>query len=297
MSKAFTLIEVLISVAILSILAIVVFAALNPIEQINRGRDTALIQTAENFVSAVHRYEVTTRKLPWHENLSQEVLTSEPGQTIFSTLISIGELKTSFPSSNASNLAQMYLTAETDTRFFRVCFAPQSLAYQQHPHTVFFRDGSFNEACFNNREGCFFCLGDFELGQAIADAAPQEPEDTDNAPPQDEDPCQDFNPERPNLPWTTNYSDLYSEYGCTNYSIIDRGCDSFCPEGQRHLVQRYYTYGDGFIQCQSHESETTVDFCVSDPYARCDLSPGRSSLSNFEWGCTNPRRPMQWIEE
>lgn len=296
MSKAFTLIEVLISIAILGILAVVVFAALNPIEQINRGRDTALIQTTEHFVSAVHRYEVTTSKLPWQSELSQEVLTSEPGQNIFSTLTSIGELKSSFSSSNATNLAQMYITTETDSRFFRVCFAPNSSAYQQHPHTVFFRDGSFNESCFNNREGCFFCLGDFELGQAIADAAPDEPEDTDNAPPQDEDLCSDFNPERPNLPWTTNYSDLYSEYGCTNYSITDRGCDSFCPEGQRHLVQRFYSYGEGFIQCMSHQSETTVDFCVSDPYARCDIKTYSSSPSDFIWECENPRRPNRWIE-
>lgn len=297
MSKAFTLIEILIVVTILGILAAVVVSALDPIEQINRGRDTALIQTSENFVSAVQRYEVITNKMPWQDDLNQEVLTSNPSQSIFSTLTTIGELKSSFSNSNVNNLAQLYLTAETENAFFRVCFAPKSFAYQQHPQTLFFRDGSFNESCFNNREGCFFCLGDFEVEEVIAEAIPEEPTDTNHAPPQDEDPCSDFNPERPNLPWTTNYTDAYSQYGCTNYSITDRGCDAYCPEGQRHLVQRYYSYGEGFLQCQSHDSETIVHFCVSDPYARCDLRSGRSSLSHFEWGCTNPRRPMLWIEE
>ena len=54
--KGFTMIELLIVIAILGILAVAVLAAINPIEQINRGRDTGTRSDAEQLLGAIDRF-------------------------------------------------------------------------------------------------------------------------------------------------------------------------------------------------------------------------------------------------
>jgi prepilin-type N-terminal cleavage/methylation domain-containing protein len=61
----FTMIELLIVIAILGILAIAVLAAINPIEQINRGRDTGSRSDAEQLISAIDRYYAFNGYYPW----------------------------------------------------------------------------------------------------------------------------------------------------------------------------------------------------------------------------------------
>lgn len=62
---AFTMIELLIVIAILGILAVAVLSALNPIEQINRGRDTGSRSDAEQLLSAIERFYAMTGYYPW----------------------------------------------------------------------------------------------------------------------------------------------------------------------------------------------------------------------------------------
>lgn len=62
---AFTMIELLIVIAILGILAVAVLAAINPVEQINRGRDTGTRSDAEQLLSAIDRYYAYKGYHPW----------------------------------------------------------------------------------------------------------------------------------------------------------------------------------------------------------------------------------------
>jgi len=62
---AFTMIELLIVIAILGILAVAVLAAINPVEQINRGRDTGTRSDAEQLLSAVDRFYAYKGYYPW----------------------------------------------------------------------------------------------------------------------------------------------------------------------------------------------------------------------------------------
>lgn len=64
----FTMIELLIVITILGILAVAVLSAINPIEQINRGRDTGRQSDAEQLLSAIDRYNAFQGYYPWQLN-------------------------------------------------------------------------------------------------------------------------------------------------------------------------------------------------------------------------------------
>ncbi len=61
----FTMIELLIVITILGILAVAVLSAINPIEQINRGRDTGSQSDTEQLLSAIDRYNAFQGFYPW----------------------------------------------------------------------------------------------------------------------------------------------------------------------------------------------------------------------------------------
>ena len=63
--KGFTLIELLIVIAVLGILAVAVLAAINPIEQINRSRDTGSRSDAEQLIGGIDRFYATNGYYPW----------------------------------------------------------------------------------------------------------------------------------------------------------------------------------------------------------------------------------------
>lgn len=67
----FTMIELLIVITILGILAVAVLSAINPIEQINRGRDTSRQSDAEQLLSAIDRYNAFQGFYPWQEDADQ----------------------------------------------------------------------------------------------------------------------------------------------------------------------------------------------------------------------------------
>ncbi|MBU0974255.1 type II secretion system GspH family protein [Patescibacteria group bacterium] len=69
-NAGFTMIELLIVISILGILAVAVLSAINPIEQINRGRDTGSRSDAEQLLSAIDRYNAFQGYFPWQTGAS-----------------------------------------------------------------------------------------------------------------------------------------------------------------------------------------------------------------------------------
>jgi len=65
LSKGFTLVELLIVIAILGVIATIVIAAINPIEQANRGQDVGRKADASQMVSALSRYYTAQQGYPW----------------------------------------------------------------------------------------------------------------------------------------------------------------------------------------------------------------------------------------
>src|SRR3989339_155227 len=65
LSKGFTLIELLIVIALLGALAVGLLAALDPFEQLKKGTDTGVRNTAGEFQGASIRYYAIKNYMPW----------------------------------------------------------------------------------------------------------------------------------------------------------------------------------------------------------------------------------------
>ena len=66
MKKGFTLIELLVVITLIGVLAVAVLSALNPIEQINKGRDAAKRADSSQLLNAIDRYFASNEKFPWN---------------------------------------------------------------------------------------------------------------------------------------------------------------------------------------------------------------------------------------
>jgi prepilin-type N-terminal cleavage/methylation domain-containing protein len=65
LAQGFTLVELLIVIALLGVIATIVIAAINPIEQANKARDAGYKNDASELVSAVQRYYAGQSNYPW----------------------------------------------------------------------------------------------------------------------------------------------------------------------------------------------------------------------------------------
>lgn len=157
LSKGFTLVELLIVIALLGVIATIVIAAINPIEQANRANDAGLKADGSQMVSAIQRYYVSHSSYPWMDvdpvtypsaetsfpftsaetnlvGLCGTACTGVSGTT--GVLITSDELQTTF-------LSRKFITAPTgDQRLFvgkgqgassavYVCWVPRSKASRQ----------------------------------------------------------------------------------------------------------------------------------------------------------------------
>lgn len=97
LKEGFTLIELLIVIGILGILAAGLLAALDPLDQLRRGRDTNRRRVTTELVGALNRYFAIAGSMPWGTGATSLVnLTSAQGNSLISTLVTAGELKSSF---------------------------------------------------------------------------------------------------------------------------------------------------------------------------------------------------------
>lgn len=63
--NAFTLVELLIVIALIAVLSVAVLATINPIEQSNKARDAKVQNDAAEVLNAYERYYTSTSHYPW----------------------------------------------------------------------------------------------------------------------------------------------------------------------------------------------------------------------------------------
>jgi prepilin-type N-terminal cleavage/methylation domain-containing protein len=151
LKKGFTLIELLIVIAVLGILAVAVLAAINPIEQINRSRDTGSRSDSEQLISAIDRFYASSGYYPWKvssTNPKTDATTwdvvdnstwTDGATTVLDKLAEegTGELKSSFTNRIVApkyNTLYKYNSGDPGSSTY-ICFLAKSASFQTEAGT------------------------------------------------------------------------------------------------------------------------------------------------------------------
>lgn len=174
MKKAFTLVELLIVIAILGILIVGILIALDPVEQTRRASDTTVLTSAGDVKNAVDRYYASKLYFPWCDSTSPAggcslisgcapdsayLLNSGCGATVATELVNTGELKSNLPSTLTSII---YLALGPGATTFNVSFNPASKAYDTNKGTKYINSTCATldpgTTCTTAPNACYLCL-------------------------------------------------------------------------------------------------------------------------------------------
>lgn len=146
-NRGFTIIELLIVIAIIAILAAAILAAINPVEQLNRSRDTGVRSVASELLSSLDRYYTMTEEWPWNAVVvppeTEEVDTTDLPYTedagdpaayraMIGELEDKGEVRPGFDSrfANIADRVVMHKPQGFNETAF-ICFRPRSNAFRE----------------------------------------------------------------------------------------------------------------------------------------------------------------------
>jgi prepilin-type N-terminal cleavage/methylation domain-containing protein len=167
--KGFTMIELLIVIAVLGVLAIAVLATFNPIEQINRGRDTSSRSDAEQLLSAIDRYNANRGLWPW-----QDEDTDESAIVDFASAID-----EDFPAGSTCSMMDN-LGAERDpacpgTDEIKEAFIARLTSTSHNDLHIYYEGGSGKSVyiCFNPQSKAFSQEADIRCDNAPSDFPPE----------------------------------------------------------------------------------------------------------------------------
>lgn len=158
LQKGFTLIELLIVIGVLGILATGLLAAVDPFEQLKKGRDTNMRNTVVELHNALIRYYATHGDLPWGDASGctytgditdgSATVTSLDTDGCIDNLIDDGELKEDFTLALGDNATRIFVTSPTSVQV-RVCFSPESKSIFRDEATRYQVDGDDAGAACN----------------------------------------------------------------------------------------------------------------------------------------------------
>ncbi len=147
-TKGFTLIELLIVIALLGALAVGLLAALDPFEQLKKGTDTGVRNTASELHGAIVRYYAIKNIMPWCTTAaacavdgfttggSNTGLKLKP--TVIENIVATGELKTDFSALATDGvLEKLIVFGDNSTAKVEVCFQPLAKSFIVDPNTKF----------------------------------------------------------------------------------------------------------------------------------------------------------------
>jgi prepilin-type N-terminal cleavage/methylation domain-containing protein len=164
-TSGFTLIELLIVVALLGALAIGLLATIDPFEQLKKGRDTATRNTATEFYNANLRYYGTKGVFAFASPATTEL---SGLSAVIATLVSAGELKSSFENAAGTARLSRIVLSSTAADAMTICFDPESKNFALDQNTIFDStgDSAGADACKGGTAGtavstaddCYWCI-------------------------------------------------------------------------------------------------------------------------------------------
>lgn len=164
MKKGFTLVELLIVIALLGALAVGLLATIDPFEQLKKGRDTSIRNTVAEMYNANLRYFSTKGQFPWGTGSTFVAKAVNTMGADVTELINVGELKNKFIElAGTGNLAKVLVTS-TSVEHLAVCYKAESKSFQEDPVTIFGSDGVTSATtCKSQTSGtagadCYYCV-------------------------------------------------------------------------------------------------------------------------------------------
>ena len=170
----FTLVELLIVIALLGALAVGLLAALDPFEQLKKGTDTGIRNTTSEIQGAVIRYYAIKNHMPWCDdngncasNPDGSSLPDDVVQSMITNLTSAGELKSNFLDLADAYKNKIFITgvATDSDPSVTVCFLPQAKSFKADPNTKYDSKGGDKTNCrghvyagVEGTEDCFWCI-------------------------------------------------------------------------------------------------------------------------------------------
>lgn len=153
---AFTLIELLIVIALLGALLIGLYATIDPFEQLKKGVDASMTSTTNDVYSAMVRAYASRGQLPIAENFTAVPLNSSNGSGLLQELEQSGELKQNFSQVAATDLKEIFVSATKDGSQLFICYPPDSKSYKSSPQAVYDKAGNPTDC---SKETCYICIG------------------------------------------------------------------------------------------------------------------------------------------
>ena len=151
--KAFTLVELLIVIALIAILSVAVLATINPIEQSNKARDAKFKNDAAEVLSAYERYYAAQNAYPWNADNdgsgsidNDEANDTDNNVAFLSTDWRFGVLGYSGGVSN--NSGQLIATSELKTAFTGKEPFESTIAVNDNDAMYIYHSSDNNYVCF-----------------------------------------------------------------------------------------------------------------------------------------------------
>jgi prepilin-type N-terminal cleavage/methylation domain-containing protein len=151
LQKGFTLVELLIVIALISILSVAVLATINPIEQANKARDAKFKNDAAEVLSAYERYYASKNAYPWND----------VGTTVVSgTQLIIGSTETRFGIISGADTDGVLITASELKSSFRnkAPFETDATAKVEDRMYTYFDGNSSSYVCYIPKAGVNWML-------------------------------------------------------------------------------------------------------------------------------------------